>query len=309
MLTVAYMTCRLDCRWGWFDSSLRRELGGDYSGVRVVCVDYWRDPHPCHGVPPREPFPSDAPDFHHVAPKPTVWQGPGRLTSRDCFAPANARNTAVCLAPDGWLACVDDLSVLLPGWLGRVRAAMAGGYVACGAYRKVLGLEVTPGGEVAAYRDNPPGDDSRLRQVSGAGPHPCGGAWLFGCSFAAPVDALLEVNGFPEDCDPVGSEDYILGMAMARNGRRLMYDPRMMTLESEELHAGGPAFDRVNRGSGTDDKGWRLLRGHGTWRRFDNYFGPEGLAGLRRRVLAGGPFPPCAIPEHDWYDGTPLRDL
>jgi hypothetical protein len=50
----------------------------------------------------------------HVAPKPSRWQGPDRITNRDCWAVQNARNTAILRAQAQRIYWVDDCSFLLP---------------------------------------------------------------------------------------------------------------------------------------------------------------------------------------------------
>lgn len=303
-LTIAYFTARREPKVEWFFDSLQRETKGDYTGIEVVVVDFW------HAARAR----GWAGRARHVAPKPTVWQGSNRLTKADYFAASNARNTALCLAPDGWIAFVDDLSVLLPGWLAAVRAAMAEGYIACGAYRKVKDL-VVRAGEVVSFTDHAAGWDHRW----GAGREDkaveCPGGWMFGCSLAAPVEAFLQINGYPEACDGMGYEDAVCGAALARNGWPLRYDRRMLTYESEELHQQGPVMRREDPCRGNpnanprDDMSHAMLRMFSQARRFDNWFGAEGLAGLRQRVLAGEGFPPMRIPEHRWFDAKPLREL
>src|SRR4029453_16354268 len=149
------------------------------------------------------------------------------------FAAANARNTALCLALDGYIAYVDDLSVLLPGWLIQVRAAMSAGYIGCGAYKKVKNLEVDKKGNVVNYTEFAAGIDNRLAHASTL--TDCAGNWLYGCSCAIPVDALLAINGWAEDlCDGLGSEDYCTGLVLENAGYKFKYDPSMMTYESEE---------------------------------------------------------------------------
>ena len=151
VLTIAYMTNRREPRVDWFFASLARELStaaaGELGNLRCVVVDFWADESGR-----RATFAALAPagvELVHVPPKPTVWQGPHRLTGRDYFAAASARNTALCLAPDGWIAYVDDLSVLLPGWLAACRQGCQVHGVVCGAYKKVLFLEVEHG--IAAH--------------------------------------------------------------------------------------------------------------------------------------------------------------
>src|SRR5262249_11014949 len=134
------------------------ESGGDYTGIDVLVVDYWADDNGYREQGPepriRRAYFEDRAHcpIAHVPPKPTVWQGRYRLTETNFFAAPNARNPGLCLARDGWIAYADDLAVLRPGWLGRVREAMREGYVALGAYRKIPGL-VVEGGSVVRPAD------------------------------------------------------------------------------------------------------------------------------------------------------------
>lgn len=300
-LTIAYTTSRKDCRIEWFLESLGRELKDDHGDVSIVFVDFqWRDRTLAN-------FPCPA---THATPKPTVWQGPYRLTPRDYFAAANARNTALCFARDGWIAYVDDLSVLMPGWLRCVRDAMAGNYIVFGAYKKVLGLEVKDG--VPSYREFSAGVDSRWH-AGRDHPVPAAGSWLFGCSLAGPVEAFLKVNGWDEDADccGMGGEDYLCGMALERAGYTFKYDRRMLTLESEELHHAEPPLLRViEKMDGQPDASQVLLKMAMKGRcPAPNYFPPGGIRAERERVLRGQPFTMTQIPEHSWYSGKALKDL
>lgn len=318
-LTIGYFTGRHDSKLEWFADSLRRSIGDDNTlGVRIVVVDFWAQPMP--GWPEEAVLDRKQVvrsllsgfDFIYVAPKPTVWQGRFRLTKQDWFAASNARNTAVCLSPGDWIAFVDDLSVLLPGWLTRVREAMQHPRrITCGAYRKVKDLVVN-GGTVTSFTDHPGGHDNRLAHVQGPGPHPCAGNWMYGCSLVAPVEAFLSINGFPEAwCDGMGFEDCVAGIMLDKKGYSFVYDPRMMTYESEELHHQLPVMKRSDYGVSPNDKSHAVLNaarsGPGWWH--PNYFGEEGIRGLRARVLAGEPFPIVQIPAHEWFTSRPLGEL
>jgi glycosyltransferase involved in cell wall biosynthesis len=344
-LTIAYFTSRKEPKIEWFFESLHRETGGKYDGIRIVIIDLHNaDRDIICGVPEcgmdelkeelAEAPPSRsyaltwAPDVWHQPPKPTVWQGKHRLTKEDWFAASNARNTAICLAPDGWIAFVDDVSVLLPGWLARVREAMNHPKrITCGAYRKVKEL-VVEDGYVKSFADHPGGRDNRMAAVKcdyldkfALGPVvamdrvslpvPCAGNWMYGCSLVAPVEAFLEINGYPEAlCDGMGFEDVIAGIMLEKKGYSFAYDPRMMTYESEELHHQMPVMKRSDYGVSPNDKSHAVLNaarnGHG-WH--PNYFGEEGIRGLRSRVLRGEPFPVVQIPAHEWFTRTPLSEL
>lgn len=245
-----------------------------------------------------------------VTPKPSVWQGPHRLTTQDYFAAANARNTAICLAPDGYICFVDDLSVPMPGWLDAVMEATTRNKVTLGAYKKVKELTVEPGtGVVTHYVEHEQGNDIRMRGLRGNPPYPCSCQWHFGCSLVAPVEAYLSINGWPEGCDGMGYEDSVCGSALERQGWHFVYDTRMMTWESEEHHHIGRQMRRIDKGKSPHDKSHAMLKMYQNAKWFDNYFGDEKLRGLRQRVLAGDPFPILQHPQHDWYDAQPLSEM
>jgi len=58
-----------------------------------------------------------------------------------------------------------------------------------------------------------------------------------------------------------------------------------------------------------DDKSHALVRLVEKLKHHPNYFGAEGIRGLRKRVLAGEPFPAATIPEHCWFTGKLLSEL
>lgn len=320
-LTIAYMTNRRDCRIEWFFDSLWLQWKENKIPIRLVAIDFWAD------RPSRkeefafkaDAFVKEGVEFIHVTPKPTVWQGQYRITSRDYFAAANARNTAICLAPDGYLAYVDDLSVLLPAWLSRVQKAMDGGYVALGTYEKVRALKVEEG-EIIAHESTPHGQDSRIVYSRKQYAHqtvlpeliPCSGSWFFGCSIAAPLQSFLTINGWDENCDSCGAEDYPCGYMIERAGYKLYLDPAMKTLESEELHFIEQPFlriDKPNIKGQRDGSNAYLKMLLGGIKRAPNYFPEGGIVAERERVLAGEPFTITQIPQHDWRDGQPLTDM
>lgn len=298
MLTIVFTTARREPKIQWFLRSLHRETRGEYKDIRIVIVDFYAQER-------NSPFERFNTDFHWISPKPNPWNGPYRLTKENWFAAANARNTGLCMALDGYVAYVDDLSVLLPGWLAQVRLAMQGSYVACGAYKKVKDLVVDKKGNVTSCEEFPAGVDNRLAHAQSI--TDCAGNWLYGCSCAIPVEALLSVNGWPEDlADGLGSEDYCCGLAMENAGWKFKYDPTMMTYESEELHHAEPAFKRSDYGVSPNDKSHKALHIAQTSKRFPNTYD---IAELRQRILAGGSFPIRQNPQHDWYTKKHLSEL
>ena len=309
MLTIAFISSRIEPHFEWFWDSLCLESAGSWSDLNVIAVDFYANQRGNSlGVEAGGQWIHGPPCPRIVAPKPCLWQGPHRRTKENWFAAGNARNTAICYAPDGWIAFVDDLTVLMPGWLARVRAAMAGGYIIAGSYQKVFDLQVSRG-VVESFRANPGGMDSRVA-LAGAHdllklPPNCGS--IYGCSMAAPVEAFLKINGWCEDlCGGLGFEDAVTSRVLTKAGWPCFFDRRMLTLESEEGHSAGPVMRRADYGVSPRDKSHETIERAGHLYRFGNYFH---LAQLRADCLAGKPFPIPTEPREEWYTGTPLPEL
>lgn len=308
MLTIAYMTNRRDCRIKWFFDSLKKEAGEAYDVIKIVVVDFYANERGS------EYDKYKTSNVVWVEPKPTVWQGKYRLTSRDYFAPSNARNTAICHAEDGHIAFVDDLSVLVPGWLNGVRGAMQmDKVVMLGRYNKVKNLLVVDG-QVVSFEEFSGGVDSRYDPSLGDAVRQVSGEWMYGASLVCPVESLLEVNGFDEDCDSMGSEDYICGMMLEANGNKILYNQGMRTFESEELHHKEKPFLRIIKPyvAGVSkfkdkDASHAILNLVKRGRKYaPNFFT---LRQLRKEILRGGAFEVNQNPQHDWRDGQPLSEL
>lgn len=308
MLTICYITARRDNRIEWFFQSLARQAT---LATRVLVVDHFADEPGRKDETFEKFFRAFGEDsecwMKHVSPKPNVWNGPHRLTKDEWFAAASMRNTAICLCQTRYIAFVDDLSVLMPGWFNAVHEAVHDGYVGLGAYKKVQDLTV--GADGVRFRETESGMDDRLRRVS-QDVSPCDGGWLYGCSLVAPLEDLLEVGGFPEICDGLGSEDYCLGIALRNAGKHLKFDRRMLTLESEELHFVEKPFKRTDKGVSPNDKSHAALRIAQASTYFPNYFPEGGIRRMRDDVLLDGePFPITQVPDRDWFDGQLLSEM
>lgn len=295
-LTIAFVTARAEPKLDWFLASLYRELvhPRNATSIRVVIVDFYKEQRI---NPPTS--------FIHVRAKPSVWQGKHRLTQHDYYACANAINTAICYAPDGWIAFVNDLLVLMPGWLNAVKEAMQGNYIVCGAYRKVNNM-VVEDGLLKSFDSLPKGIDQRWKRGDDSKAVPCPPHWMFGCSNAAPVEAWLKINGSPEMCDGMGYEDCITGILMAKHGYKFRYDRRMLAYESEELHHVGTPMLRIDPGKSPRDKSHAMLS---KLRLGKTSLNPYSIRELREKILNGGRFPVPKEPTHDWFTGQPLSEL
>lgn len=319
-LTIVYVTSRPNPAIKYFFDSLKNEVANDWRDIRVVVVDFWAQPLPDLQWEPislsqrKDLFRSwcVAPDYIHVAPKPTVWQGQYKLTPKHYFDAGNARNTGVCFARDGYIVFVDDLSVLKPRWLHRVRQHEKTGVVCCGAFQKVKRLIVENGG-VVSFDYHPQGLDSRMKNITTWIPKKCPPEWAFGCSLGMPVEALLKINGYPEALTAgMGYEDSITGVAIAKHGYEFVFDPVMMTLEDEDLHHNQFVLRRVDPGKSPADKSHAMLAIGRVVDHFENdfggSFGPD-LRALRAHILKGGEFPIRFAPDREWWTKLPLKQF
>jgi len=240
--SIVYSTCRAEPVFEWFADSLATQLG-DGDDVDLIVVDG------AYGVERGARWTRAVAGrfaFRHVAAKPSPYNGAHRLTRRDYFAAASARNTGLVYARRPYVIFVDDACVLMDGWWRAAREAVRAGTVVTGAYRKCWDMHVEHG-VLESYRGDDSGVDSRWVLGDARYAVRVGGGQLFGASLGAPRELLLQLNGFDELCDSIGGEDWHLGIRLELAGVPIWYDRRMLSIESEELHRLGTPFQRVDR--------------------------------------------------------------
>lgn len=226
MITVAYITMRLDNQFDWFFKGLcnQKKRYPDIP-VQLVIVDYWKD----HRVLNLE---NDAGiECLHVLPFPSLWQGKHKVTKDNWFTCANSRNTAFAYAKYDYFASCDDLTVLNDLWLQCVIDGRKGGYVVLGSYQKATNMKVENGNLISCDVDSKDSREWMCRPGTKLG---CRGGLLYGCSFALPLNKAIEINGFDSLTDSIGYEDQVFGMRLEKVGCRFYYDRRMFTTESND---------------------------------------------------------------------------
>lgn len=289
-ISIVYTTARRDPRLDWLLDGLESQ-GRPDDQIELVVVDGLGRSAGELGLRPVAPI------THVVVtpPKPSPWQGPQRVTSRDFWAASSARNTgiAMCGAGAGYIVFLDDCCRLGPRWLATVRAGARGRpSVLAGAYDKI-----DDGRRVR---------DHRLERCP-RGQARCGGGWLYGGNFAAPLAWLLDVNGLEEGCDGAGGEDCVLGHMLAHRGCPIEFSAEMF-LVKERPRGSHHQLPGVSSGHRDGRRARAALARFGSRRRTE--YTPD-LAALRLQLAAGGRFPDVD-PEAahlDWYSGIPLREI
>lgn len=303
-LTIAYITSRKEPKLEWFLDSFERQSDGERVNLIVVRGPDKREPRQFQDSGPgRGCFAS----VLFTSPKPTVWQGPHRLTSCDWWAKSNALNTAIILCRTDWIAFVDDRSLLGPHWMEAVQEAMAGNYAVCGAYEKWSGLFVQDGRQQIVE-----GGDSFLLGKD----HRMPGIYEFdswyGGSGALPLEWCLAVNGYDEPlCDSAGTEDSMFGVTLLNSGFPIKYDSRMLLIEDRTPGQIDGALKRADKNPhlGQQAKSWAIVRAfHGRTTSTNEF----DIRNMRDRVLLNGEdlnsIPPTGS-DRDWYDGQLLAEM
>lgn len=220
------------------------------------------------------------------------------MTSIEWWALSNARNTGIALCQSDYVVFLDDRCRLGPRWLEAARrASIARCSVVAGTYDK-REVDGRGGSRISV-------DHRLLAHPSGL--IGCGGGWLYGCAIAAPLEWLLDVNGFEEGCDSLSGEDYILGLMLGNREHRVDFDS-LLLVHQDRMDGANHGFRRTDKGTSPLDKSHAALERFG--RRTRTEFTPD-LRKMRADLASGGKFPEVdhGVDHLDWYDGQPIRDM
>lgn len=286
-ITIGYITAREYPQIDWLISALD-DQAKKHDEIELIVVDAFGRPTNLLGYRPI----SAIKKLVETRPKPTIWQGPHRITGHDFFANANARNTALVLCSTDYICFVDDRCKPDRKWLDEVRhAEKKREAVICGPCdrHEDWGISV----------------DHR-RQEAPKGRKGCSGGWCYGGNHALPLEWALDVNGFEEGCDPVGLEDCAFGHMLENAGRRIDF-VTALSLQLDRQGLAHPfAFPRQDKGEAPANKSHALQERF--YRRTRTEFTPD-LRQLRDQHARGEPFPIPSSDYRDWYDGAPVKGL
>lgn len=291
-VTLAFITAREEPHLEWLIDGLEQQARTD-DEIELIVVDALGRAAREIGFRPIKAISK----LVETRPKPTIWQGPHRITAHDFFANANARNTAIVLCSTGYICFLDDRCKLDPGWFEAVRGGeKERDAVLCGSYTKHWS-----GGIWVDHR----------RESDPQGKKKCLPAWSYGCNLALPLKWALKVNGFEEGCDPVGMEDCVFGHMLSNAGYRIDFVTEM-AVQQDRLDDRGylhpPKFPRQDKGESPNDKSHALIVRFCGRARAE--FTPD-LTELRAALARGGSFPApdSNVDYRDWYDGSPIKNV
>lgn len=284
-ISIVYTTARPEPRIDWLVDGLEAQAGnGDR--IELVIVDLLGRPASSLGYRPTRCVNR----LVETSPKPSPWQGPQRVTRRDFWAAASARNTGIVLCSRDYVVFLDDRCRLGRDWTDEVRTGHARREsVLAGAYDRI---------------DQPRVLRDHRTRLCPEGKRGCDGGWLYGGNLALPLAWILEVNGFEEGTDGLAGEDCILGKMLVNAGRRVDFVPRMYV--TKERPAGTHhRMTGVDKDRTPGDKARAAMERFGQRRRTE--FTPD-LVDLRRRIRASMGFPDVDPDARDWYDERPIRE-
>jgi hypothetical protein len=232
MITIAYITARLDPRFDLFADSIAPQLKPT---DQVVFIDHFVEFNP-NRVSEYRDLVDGRFDMLHIAPKPSIWRGRHRKTRRAFADTSSSRNTAIIVADQDYIVFIDDLSALHPGWRDYHQKAADNKWIFAGSYQSARNVKVLLDGTV--HYNKLGGPDGRIKHQPTDDPIQIPGSWLFGSNAGMPMECLLKVNGYDEFCARRGVEDCQLGARLISAGYtdRMFYDKNCMVTEDQWYH-------------------------------------------------------------------------
>ena len=232
MITIAYITARLDPRFDLFVDTISPQL---QPTDQIVFIDHYLEFDANRHSQYKE-LVGNRFDMIHIPPKPSIWRGVHKKSRRAFYDTAGAKNTAAIVAKHDYIVFLDDLCAVHPGWRDYHQKAADKGWIFCGSYESVLGLKVLPNGEI--YYTRVGGRDGRKEHQLTDEPLKMYPSWVFGSNVGFPMECLQKVNGYDEACARAGIEDVQLGARLGNAGfsEIMYYDKNCMVNEDQWYH-------------------------------------------------------------------------
>ena len=246
--------------------------------------------------------------YRHIPPKPSVWQGPTRFTSKDYWDACGARNTAIIYALGTQVVFIDDCMEVPEDFFFHHFAGVLGNHAVAGGY--------TVHGEG--------GNDHRLSCVTE--PQFVAGGWTFGMNVSFPMHFVYKVNGYDELYSGAGGvEDCEIGIRLERAGCKLLFNPDCVVIEHygshdhadwgrEEVVEGkvvpkGPKEKMLADGKMHYANEYLIHKLCAETERYLPLGNRFSLYELRKLALEGKPMPIPTWPTRDWRDLQPLAEM
>lgn len=295
-LSLVFMTGREDPHLDWVVDGLNEQASKD-DEIDLIVVDFYN--RPILDLDRRLMFTTNI-RTRVVPPMPNIWQGQYRVTRSDFWATSSCRNTAIVLAEHDYIAFLDDRCHLGPKWFETVRRYEAERIsVLVGSYEK------REDGDLTSH-------DHR-RQMFPNGKIHCAPGWLYGCSFALPLEWALEVNGFEDGTNGLTGEDYLFGEMLANADHTLDFVPDMF-VSQDRSHGNVTCkgiFTCMDKGVSPNDKSHAALARFGARSRTE--FTPDLRALRALRAKQGSwfrfPVPDPTLEYRDWFDDEDIRTM
>lgn len=297
MITFAYITNRVEPYIDWYLDSLYIQLKEcEFTDYEVLIVDSMVNNRAlCHG-------------HRIISPKLCAWSGDYKITSRDYFSAANARNSAIIAARGSHIVFSDDVSVLANGFVKRHIEAYEKQIVMAGIQHKARNLIVEKGDIVSIGKSNTDSREDMIKLLSLSrglieAPDP---AWTYGNNLSLPIRIAEKINGFDEIYDgQYGVEDCDLGIRINNSGEKVYINSECLLIESEEAHhriSYKRAEKIINGRHANESVCWEAKANKRFWT-LGNRFN---LEDERKFYLENGRFQIHDLPIIDWRDGEPL---
>lgn len=332
-LSIIYITARKSPMFEWFAESLLRQFTGEFA-LEVVVVDLHHSR--ARSLRFHELLRQDKHHVRFTYPEvlPSFCQGYYRLTKEEYFDASIARNTGFVYTHHNYVAFVDDVSILMPGWLNAVVEGARHNRITLGAYQKHTEMEVEQG-RLKYSKVDPKDIDSRWKYGRDDLPVAAYAQWFYGCSFAMPLDMALKINGFDELCAITGYEDCNFGLRLEKAYGGLLglfsYDRAMFTVESIEHHSNDVVMKRIDPEISCEFY-WALLEKYGIGARpvhprydashfqldivkysntFESALNGFDLRRLREKAQKGETIgiKDMGFPDKFWFDGKALKEM